>query len=180
MWTRLSLSRCAIAVASIFSCLVDAHSVITYPGWRGDNLHTNGTVFDTNGLGVGFGNSSGPLFPYGMQWVYPCEFLASNLPLHSEQQWLLTESNRWWDAFINKSNEMASRWWSDCSSTRLVSRPCHRFRLYQLRLWHRAPKYEQSDGSGISNGWTNKRSLSGNVLLASSTSSGERKCENWR
>ncbi|CZS97498.1 uncharacterized protein RCO7_00212 [Rhynchosporium graminicola] len=34
--------------------LVDAHTVITYPGWRGDNLITNDT------------------FPYGMQWMYPC------------------------------------------------------------------------------------------------------------
>ncbi|KAI9832028.1 MAG: hypothetical protein M1819_004572 [Sarea resinae] len=34
--------------------LVSAHTIITYPGWRGDNLHTNAT------------------FPYGMQWMYPC------------------------------------------------------------------------------------------------------------
>jgi len=34
--------------------LVEAHTVITYPGWRGDNLVTNDT------------------FPYGMQWMYPC------------------------------------------------------------------------------------------------------------
>ncbi|KAI1007886.1 hypothetical protein K3495_g356 [Podosphaera aphanis] len=31
-----------------------SHTVITYPGWRGDNLITNST------------------FPYGMQWMYPC------------------------------------------------------------------------------------------------------------
>ncbi|KAH8896798.1 hypothetical protein GQ53DRAFT_743360 [Thozetella sp. PMI_491] len=34
--------------------LVSAHTIITYPGWRGDNLVTNAT------------------FPYGMQWMYPC------------------------------------------------------------------------------------------------------------
>lgn len=34
-----------------------AHSIITYPGWRGNNLITNDT------------------FPYGMQWMYPCEWL---------------------------------------------------------------------------------------------------------
>ncbi|PMD57908.1 uncharacterized protein K444DRAFT_592731 [Hyaloscypha bicolor E] len=33
---------------------VGAHTVLTYPGWRGDNLVTNDT------------------FPYGMQWMYPC------------------------------------------------------------------------------------------------------------
>ncbi|KFY43901.1 hypothetical protein V494_01777 [Pseudogymnoascus sp. VKM F-4513 (FW-928)] len=31
-----------------------AHTVISYPGWRGDNLVTNET------------------FPFGMQWMYPC------------------------------------------------------------------------------------------------------------
>ncbi|KAL2075972.1 hypothetical protein VTL71DRAFT_915 [Oculimacula yallundae] len=42
-------------IATIASfALVDAHTVITYPGWRGDNLITNDT------------------FPYGMQWMYPC------------------------------------------------------------------------------------------------------------
>jgi len=34
--------------------LSESHTVITYPGWRGNNLLTNAT------------------FPYGMQWMYPC------------------------------------------------------------------------------------------------------------
>lgn len=34
--------------------MVEAHTIITYPGWRGNNLITNET------------------FPYGMQWMYPC------------------------------------------------------------------------------------------------------------
>jgi len=38
------------------AALVSAHTVITYPGWRGDNLKTNDE------------------FPYGMQWMYPCEY----------------------------------------------------------------------------------------------------------
>ena len=44
------------------STLTAAHTVITYPGWRGDNLITNDT------------------FPYGMQWMYPCEWHTSLLP----------------------------------------------------------------------------------------------------
>lgn len=36
------------------AALSTAHTVITYPGWRGDNLVTNAT------------------YPYGMQWMYPC------------------------------------------------------------------------------------------------------------
>ncbi|KAG4430318.1 hypothetical protein IFR05_014208 [Cadophora sp. M221] len=43
-----------IATIASLSLVVDAHTVITYPGWRGDNLITNDT------------------FPYGMQWMYPC------------------------------------------------------------------------------------------------------------
>lgn len=36
------------------AALVQAHTIITYPGWRGNNLITNDT------------------FPYGMQWMFPC------------------------------------------------------------------------------------------------------------
>ncbi|TVY48415.1 Uncharacterized protein LOCC1_G001560 [Lachnellula occidentalis] len=50
MFSRL----CLIAVSALFALQVAAHTVITYPGWRGDNLITNDT------------------FPYGMQWMYPC------------------------------------------------------------------------------------------------------------
>ena len=35
--------------------LASAHTVITYPGWRGDNLRENDD------------------YPYGMQWEYPCK-----------------------------------------------------------------------------------------------------------
>ncbi|KAL2268815.1 hypothetical protein VTJ83DRAFT_3661 [Remersonia thermophila] len=46
------LTSTLLAVAS--AALASAHIVITYPGWRGNNLVTNKT------------------FPYGMQWMYPC------------------------------------------------------------------------------------------------------------
>lgn len=53
----VSSTRILAIVATIASfALVNAHTVITYPGWRGDNLVTNDT------------------FPYGMQWMYPCEY----------------------------------------------------------------------------------------------------------
>ncbi|KAI1073547.1 hypothetical protein F5B20DRAFT_574717 [Whalleya microplaca] len=45
---------CSIILAVAASTLATAHTVITYPGWRGDNLIQNAT------------------FPYGMQWLYPC------------------------------------------------------------------------------------------------------------
>ena len=67
-----------IATAS----LVAAHTVIVYPGWRGNNIHTNGTVSDTDAnikpgsLGINYDNETGEYgFPYGMQWMYPCKTL---------------------------------------------------------------------------------------------------------
>jgi hypothetical protein len=44
--------------------LAAAHTVLTYPGWRGNNLISNDT------------------FPHGMQWMYPCE-LKDQLSLSS-------------------------------------------------------------------------------------------------
>lgn len=58
----LSSSVLSLAFAAVSS----AHIIITYPGWRGNNLITNDT------------------FPYGMQWTYPCTFflilLLSSFP----------------------------------------------------------------------------------------------------
>ncbi|KAH7029569.1 uncharacterized protein B0I36DRAFT_245481 [Microdochium trichocladiopsis] len=44
----------SIILAVLASTLAQAHIIISYPGWRGNNLITNET------------------FPYGMQWMYPC------------------------------------------------------------------------------------------------------------
>lgn len=70
MPTRFSLSICLLAVTT-FLRAIQAHTVLTYPGWRGDNLHSNGTVEDTGGLSS-FAVDNGTLHPFGMQWEYPC------------------------------------------------------------------------------------------------------------
>lgn len=59
----LSSILTAVAMATTAS----AHIVMSYPGWRGNNLITNET------------------YPYGMQWEYPCEyrFTASRLVYHT-------------------------------------------------------------------------------------------------
>lgn len=61
--------------------LASAHTVIVYPGWRGNNIHTNGTVGPKDpaiipgSLGQNWDNETGTYtFPYGMQWMYPCTF----------------------------------------------------------------------------------------------------------
>jgi hypothetical protein len=60
-----------ITTASVAS----AHTVITYPGWRGNNLHTNGTVPEDNpgSRGIDYNEEGDPSFPWGMQWMYPCK-----------------------------------------------------------------------------------------------------------
>lgn len=57
----------AACLSSLFS-LVSSHTVITYPGWRGNNLHSPGDIVEENGLGAGDNGT----YPYGMQWIYPC------------------------------------------------------------------------------------------------------------
>jgi endo-1,4-beta-D-glucanase Y len=70
MFSRSLFATCLALLSLLFS-LASAHVVITYPGWRGDNLHSNGTVQDTNGLDNIY-TQDGYLWPYGMQWSYPC------------------------------------------------------------------------------------------------------------
>ncbi|KAL9124021.1 MAG: hypothetical protein Q9217_006608 [Psora testacea] len=69
--TLLTTSRkllTATTLLALLSTLVSSHTVITYPGWRGDNLYHNGSIPDEFGLGVGRNNT----YPFGMQWIYPC------------------------------------------------------------------------------------------------------------
>lgn len=42
-------------VALLVPSFVEAHTVLTYPGWRGNTLSQNDK------------------FPFGMQWTYPCK-----------------------------------------------------------------------------------------------------------
>lgn len=63
---------------------VAAHLVITYPGWRGNNLLTTGRTdsdwIPDDGLGVRYNKTSNDLeYPYGMQWIYPCTSLIPEL-----------------------------------------------------------------------------------------------------
>jgi hypothetical protein len=66
--------RAALALLASIS-IARAHTVITYPGWRGNNLHTNGTVPEDNpeALGITYDQNGTAAFPWGMQWMYPCE-----------------------------------------------------------------------------------------------------------
>lgn len=70
---------CLALVALLFE-VVRAHTIITYPGYRGNNLYTNGTVEESNGLGVAWQNNS-YIFPYGMEWIYPCTSLLNHIPI---------------------------------------------------------------------------------------------------
>lgn len=62
-------------LAGVMLCmsLVNAHTVIVYPGYRGNNLHTTGTVENDHGLGASYNSDNKSIdYPYGMQWIYPC------------------------------------------------------------------------------------------------------------
>lgn len=61
--------------------LVSAHTVIVYPGWRGNNIIANGTVSEDDqsikpgSIGINYENETQSYgFPYGMQWMYPCMY----------------------------------------------------------------------------------------------------------
>ena len=80
------LATYILALAACWSH-VAAHLVVTYPGWRGNNLKNSGNVpegsstIPDDGLGVSYSNSSQELqYPYGMQWIYPCKLSTHSLP----------------------------------------------------------------------------------------------------
>ncbi|KAL9056269.1 MAG: hypothetical protein Q9162_003060 [Coniocarpon cinnabarinum] len=60
----MATSLRSLLLTLLLSTLTTAHIVMTYPGWRGDNLATNGTP--------GVDDYQPDKFPYGMQWMYPC------------------------------------------------------------------------------------------------------------
>ena len=66
--------------------LSTAHTQIVYPGERGNNLHTNGTLpeDDPSALGVVRDANGSYAFPYGMQWIYPC-MPPNHLPPQSQR-----------------------------------------------------------------------------------------------
>lgn len=72
-----NLTALVVLVLAAIVGVSRAHTVITYPGWRGNNLHTNGTLpqDDPNTVGINFENDT-LSFPYGMQWMYPCKSLS--------------------------------------------------------------------------------------------------------
>lgn len=65
------LTRCIALVVLLSVDVVLGHTIITYPGYRGNNLYTNGTVEQSNGLGAAWQDGS-YIYPYGMEWMYPC------------------------------------------------------------------------------------------------------------
>lgn len=77
-----------LVVAAATWSLAAAHTVLVYPPWRGDNIHTNGTMSDTDpsippgSLGINYNKTSDTYgFPFGMQWMYPCTW--RNLSFYS-------------------------------------------------------------------------------------------------
>ncbi|KAK4982458.1 hypothetical protein LTR66_009262 [Elasticomyces elasticus] len=68
------LSLISLLVVAATVRLAAAHTVISYPGYRGNNLVSNGTVpaLNPNSIGIDYSPNGTVSFPYGMQWMYPC------------------------------------------------------------------------------------------------------------
>ena len=101
------ISRTSILLAlALCWNYVAAHTVIVYPGWRGNNLQTNGTNPDgsvpAGSLGQNWNPERGAYdFPYGMQWMYPCECSPSqNNPKH--HAWLGAETDFFLQAVVSQ------------------------------------------------------------------------------
>jgi hypothetical protein len=138
-----------LSLIALCTSLISAHTVVTYPGWRGDNLVTNDT------------------FPYGMQWMYPCKSksyligrawaklrgldggylwgrpklcsinstiffsYSQNIACHP-----LTHLHRRWYAHIEEQNNMAITRGSCSYPARLVPGSRNGLLLHQLGIWN--------------------------------------------
>ena len=137
--TLLSSSSPCPHLATMIACLLSlsslatSHTVITYPGWRGDNLKQTGNATASNGLGVGPDDT----YPYGMQWIYPCSYLPTISPI-----WYLSPASRTSLTFpfppprrrqthLSKPNPLARHRRCRRHPTRLVPRPLQRVHVHQ-------------------------------------------------
>lgn len=111
--------RSSAFISLLLAAVVSAHSVITYPGWRGNNLITNET------------------FPYGMQWMYPCTLEIFSFTLINEQ---LLNSYRRRSQPDPEPNILAHNRRCHCLSARLVPRPRDCLCIRQHGLWRRWPR----------------------------------------
>lgn len=152
--------------------LAQAHTVITYPGYRGNNLHTNGTVTESNGLGVAYDTKNGSyIFPYGMEWIYPCE----QDTFHGAQTRKLTGSRRW-NAQIDQPNQMACQRWCSGLPAGLVSGPCDCLDLCQHGIRRDPTEHEPSGRFTIPDQRPVQRPLPGYCVFAPGASAGQYQC----
>lgn len=126
-----------LAFALFFFGLVDAHTVIVYPGYRGNNLLTNGTIEEANGLGVASQNDS-LTYPYGMQWIYPCTSYT-----HHISTCLLLTLGRRRHAHFNQPYKMAHPRRRHLPPTGLVSRSFLGVPLHEHGIRHCPSQHEQ-------------------------------------
>jgi hypothetical protein len=160
---------------------VSAHLVFTYPGWRGDNLHSSGLTpegtIPQDGLGANVDSNGTLVYPYGMQWIYPCKLLQFSEFTRTDY---LTGYYRWWHGNVKQQNKMGNKWWCSCISTRLVFGSSNGFYLYQPWSRHIPVKYVLPNGTSLPNYWPFKQRVPGNLLLTASSSTTEFKFQHWR
>ncbi|KAL2868510.1 uncharacterized protein BJX67DRAFT_42775 [Aspergillus lucknowensis] len=141
-----------IAGTLLYLGLVNAHTVIVYPGYRGNNLHTTGTVEGVDGLGVAYDSDNDTLvYPYGMQWAYPCMSLeTSGLESRVSLSMLMLFSRRR-HAHHHEPDDMACPWRRVFISTRLVSGPLSSNDISEPGSRNRTSEHEPSHDHAFRN-----------------------------
>jgi hypothetical protein len=161
-----SISRWTILVVAVLSWItsVSAHTIIVYPGYRGNNLHSNGTVEDSNGLGQAMVNGS-MIYPYGMEWMYPCMYSHHRFVVLRKIANVF-DCPRRRNALLIKPNQVACQRGSDLRPTGLVPRTQDGLYLLQSRSGDHPAEYEPPDDGPLPDHRPLGESLPGDVLSA--------------
>ena len=138
--------------------LATAHTVIVYPGWRGDNLDTTSFVDQTQGLGVDYQNGS-LVYPYGKQWIYPCESDSTLEAIGNSRALLNIPFSRRWHATNHEPYKMAHDWRCRSTPARLVCRSLKCVFLHQPRSGNDPTQHVASYGACLQHWWTNERDV---------------------
>lgn len=136
--------RLVLTLALLLLGLVDAHTVIVYPGYRGNNLITNGTIEEANGLGAASQNGS-MIYPYGMEWIYPCTSYTNDI---STCMLLLTLDRRR-NAHLYQPHKMAHPRRCYLPPTGLVPRPLLGLYVHEHGLRYCPSQHEQRHDQAV-------------------------------
>jgi hypothetical protein len=166
--------QAVLAIVATWS-LAAAHTVITYPGWRGNNLHTTGEApqYNPDTIGIDYNSNNDTYsFPYGMQWMYPCkQARTGGLGLD------VADRYRWRNALEPEQDEMAISRRRGVDTARLVPGSCQGSILRQH--WNHwagrtsSPELFTSGGAALPDTWSYESRVLRPILPPASTYAGQ-------